>query len=157
MGDLRREPAGLDRVPLSNSTFEALRDLLHTHSGIALASHKLTMVQSRLAKRLRILGITAGKRSPAAPELPTIAEGGVPGFEANQWYGVITSAKVPKDIVNKLSLALNAAVNAPDVAERLMKDGSTPNGTTPAQFQAHIKSEIAKWRELIKVAGIKLN
>ena len=109
------------------------------------------------SNRLRILGITAGKRSPAAPELPTIAEGGVPGFEANQWYGVITSAKVPKDIVNKLSLALNAAVNAPDVAERLMKDGSTPHGTTPAQFQAHIKSEIAKWRELIKVAGIKLN
>ncbi len=107
--------------------------------------------------RLRILGITAGKRSPAAPELPTIAEGGVPGFEANQWYGVITSAKVPKDIVNKLSVALNTAVNAPDVAERLMKDGSTPHGTTPAQFQAHIKSEIAKWRELIKVAGIKLN
>ena len=109
------------------------------------------------SNRLRILGITAGKRSPAAPELPTIAEGGVPGFEANQWYGVITSAKVPKDIVNKLSLALNAAVNAPDVAERLMKDGSTPNGTTPVQFQAHIKSEITKWRELIKVAGIKLN
>lgn len=109
------------------------------------------------SNRLRILGITAGKRSPAAPELPTIAEGGVPGFEANQWYGVITSAKVPKDIVNKLSLALNAAVNAPDVAERLMKDGSTPHGTTPAQFQAHIKSEIVKWRELIKVAGIKLN
>ena len=109
------------------------------------------------SNRLRILGITAGKRSPAAPELPTIAEGGVPGLEANQWYGVITSAKVPKDIVNKLSLALNAAVNAPDVAERLMKDGSTPHGTTPAQFQAHIKSEIAKWRELIKVAGIKLN
>ena len=109
------------------------------------------------SNRLRILGITAGKRSPAAPELPTIAEGGVPGYEANQWYGVITSAKVPKDIVNKLSLALNAAVNAPDVAERLMKDGSTPHGTTPAQFQAHIHSEIAKWRELIKVAGIKLN
>ena len=109
------------------------------------------------SNRLRILGITAGKRSPAAPELPTIAEGGVPGYEANQWYGVITSAKVPKDIVNKLSLALNAAVNAPDVAERLMKDGSTPHGTTPAQFQAHIHSEIAKWRELIKVAGIRLN
>lgn len=109
------------------------------------------------SNRLRILGITAGKRSPAAPELPTIAEGGVAGFEANQWYGVITSAKVPKEIVNKLSLALNAAVTAPDVAERLMKDGSTPHGTTPAQFQAHIKAEIAKWRELIKVAGIRLN
>lgn len=107
--------------------------------------------------RLRILGITAGKRSPAAPELPTIAEGGIPGYEANQWYGVVTSAKVPRDIVNKLSAALVTAVNAPDVAERLMKDGSTPHGTTPAEFRAHIHSEIAKWRELIKLTGLKLN
>ncbi len=109
------------------------------------------------SNRLRILGITAGKRSPAAPELPTIAESGVPGFEANQWYGVVTSAKVPKPLVNKLSLALNSAVNAPDVAERLMKDGSTPHGTTPAQFQAHIKSEIAKWRGVIKMAKLRLD
>ena len=108
------------------------------------------------SNRLRILGITAGKRSPAAPELPTIAEG-LPGFESNQWYGVITSAKVPKDLVNKISLALNAAVNAPDVAERLMKDGSTPHGTTPVQFQAHIHSEIEKWRGVIKVAKLRLN
>ena len=90
------------------------------------------------------------------PELPTIAEG-LPGFESNQWYGVITSAKVPKDLVNKISLALNAAVNAPDVAERLMKDGSTPHGTTPAQFQAHIHSEIEKWRGVIKMAKLRLN
>ncbi len=109
------------------------------------------------SNRLRILGITAGKRSPAAPELPTIAEGGLPGFEANQWYGVITSAKVPKDLVNKISQALNTAVNAPDVAERLMKDGSTPHGTTPAQFQAHIHSEIEKWRGVIKMAKLRLN
>ena len=107
--------------------------------------------------RLRILGITAGKRSPAAPELPTIAEGGLPGFESNQWYGVITSAKVPKELVAKISAALNTAVNAPDVAERLMKDGSTPHATTPAQFQAHIHSEIEKWRSVIRMAKLRLD
>jgi tripartite-type tricarboxylate transporter receptor subunit TctC len=109
------------------------------------------------SNRLRILGITAGKRSPAAPDLPTIAEGGLPGFESNQWYGVITSAKVPKDLVNKISQALNTAVNSPDVAERLMKDGSTPHATTPAQFQAHIHSEIEKWRGVIRMAKLRLN
>jgi tripartite-type tricarboxylate transporter receptor subunit TctC len=109
------------------------------------------------SNRLRILGITAGKRSPAAPDLPTIAEGGLPGFESNQWYGVITSAKVPKDLVNKISQALNTAVNSPDVAERLMKDGSTPHATTPTQFQAHIHSEIEKWRGVIRMAKLRLN
>jgi tripartite-type tricarboxylate transporter receptor subunit TctC len=107
--------------------------------------------------RVRILAITAGRRSPAAPELPTIAESGVPGFEANQWYGVITSVKVHPAIVNKLSTAIAAAVNSPDVRDRLMSDGSTPVGSTPEQFKAHIKSEIAKWRKLVKDAGLQLH
>jgi tripartite-type tricarboxylate transporter receptor subunit TctC len=107
--------------------------------------------------RVRILAITAGKRSPAAPELPTIAESGVPGFEANQWYGVITSAKVHPAIVKKLSAAIAKAVNSPDVRDRLMSDGSTPVGSTPEQFSAHIKSEIAKWRKLVKDAGLQLH
>jgi tripartite-type tricarboxylate transporter receptor subunit TctC len=107
--------------------------------------------------RVRILAITAGKRSPAAPELPTIAESGVPGFEANQWYGVLTSAKVHPAIVNKLSAAIAAAVNSPDVRDRLMSDGSTPVGSTPERFRAHIKSEIAKWRKLVTDAGLKLH
>ena len=107
--------------------------------------------------RLRILGITDSKRSPAVPDLPTIAEGGLPGFAANQWYGVVTSARVPPAIARKLSAAIVAAVNSPDVAERLMKDGSTPLGTTPEQFKAHIHAEIARWRELVRATGLKLH
>ena len=106
--------------------------------------------------RIRILGITASKRSPAIPDIPTIAESGVPGFEANQWYGVITSARVPVSVVNRLSLMLKEAVHAPDVVERLTKDGSTPLTSTPAEFKAHISSEIAKWRKLVKDAGLQL-
>jgi len=107
--------------------------------------------------RLRVLAVSAAKRSPAAPELPTIAEAGVPGYEVDQWYGVVTSAKVPRAIVMKLSAAIAEAVKSPEVAQRLGADGSTPVGTTPEQFSAHIKSEIAKWRKVVKDAGLVLH
>jgi tripartite-type tricarboxylate transporter receptor subunit TctC len=107
--------------------------------------------------RLRILAITAGKRSPAAPDYPTMAEAGVPGYEVNQWYGVVTSAKVPPALVKKLSAAIADAVKSPDVAERLKSDGSTPVGSTSEQFNGHIKSEIAKWRKIATAAGLKLH
>ena len=107
--------------------------------------------------RLRILAITAGKRSPAAPEYPTMAESGFPGYEVDQWYGVVTSAKVPPALVKKLSSAIADAVKAPDVSERLTSDGSTPVGSTSEQFSAHIKAEIAKWRKLAQAAGLQLH
>jgi tripartite-type tricarboxylate transporter receptor subunit TctC len=106
--------------------------------------------------RLRVLAITAAKRSPAAPELPTVAEAGVPGYEVDQWYGVITGAKVPSAIVRKLSAAIAETLKSPDVVQRLGADGSTPVGSTPEQFSAHIKSEIAKWRKLAKDANLAL-
>jgi tripartite-type tricarboxylate transporter receptor subunit TctC len=106
--------------------------------------------------RLRVLAISAAKRSPAAPELPTIAEAGVPGYEVDQWYGVITSAKVPRPIVDKLQAAIAEALKSPDVVKRLSADGSTPVGSTPDQFNAHIRTEIAKWRKLVKDAGLVL-
>jgi tripartite-type tricarboxylate transporter receptor subunit TctC len=106
--------------------------------------------------RLRALAITAGKRSAAAPELPTVAEAGVPGYEVDQWYGVIASAKVPAPILRKLNLAINEALKAPDVIKRFSADGSTAMGSTPEQFAAHIRSEIAKWRRLVKEAKLEL-
>ena len=106
--------------------------------------------------RLRALAVTAGKRSAAAPELPTVAEAGVPGYEVDQWYGVITSAKVPAPIVRKLNAAINEALKSPDVVKRFSADGSTPQGSTPEQFNAHIRSEIAKWSKLVKEAKLEL-
>jgi tripartite-type tricarboxylate transporter receptor subunit TctC len=109
------------------------------------------------AGRLRVLAISAGKRSPAMPELPTIAESGLPGFEIDQWYGFVTSAKVPAAIVNKLSMAMADALKAPEVIQRLGSDGSTPVGSAPGQFNAHIKADIARWRKLVKDAGLMLH
>ena len=109
------------------------------------------------AGRLRILAMSAAKRSPLAPEIPTMAESGLPGYEVDQWYGVVTSAKVPPALVKKLSNAIADAVKSPDVAERLKTDGSTPVGSTSEEFTAHIRSEIAKWSKLATAAGLKLH
>lgn len=106
--------------------------------------------------RLKVVAITAAKRSPAVPDLPTVAESGIPGYEVDQWYGVITGAKVPRPIVNKLQQAMAQALKAPDVAQRLAGEGSTPVGSVPDQFSAHIRSEMNKWQKLVKEAKLSL-
>ena len=108
------------------------------------------------ANRVRALAITAKKRSPSI-DLPTVAESGLPNYEVDQWYGVITSSRVPKPIVTKIYGGIAEALKQPDVVQRLSHDGSTPVGSTPEQFTAHIKSEIAKWKRLVKEAKLELN
>jgi tripartite-type tricarboxylate transporter receptor subunit TctC len=105
--------------------------------------------------KLRGLAITAAKRSPSI-DLPTVAESGLKGYEVDQWYGVIASSKVPQPLIRKLSAAIAEALKQPDVATRLAADGSIPVGSTPEQFNAHIKSEIAKWKRLVKEANLPL-
>ncbi len=107
--------------------------------------------------RLKVVAITAGKRSPSVPEIPTLAEAGIPGYEVDQWYGVITGAKVPRPIVEKLSAAMAQALKDLEVVKRLAADGSSPVGSTPDQFSAHIKSEMAKWQRLVKDARLSLH
>jgi tripartite-type tricarboxylate transporter receptor subunit TctC len=109
------------------------------------------------SKRLRGLAVSTTKRQPSIPELPTIAESGVKGYEVDQWYGIITSAKVPKPIIQKLHLAIAESLKAPEVAKRLSGEGSIPVASTPEQFSAHISAEIGKWRKLVKDANIKLH
>lgn len=105
--------------------------------------------------RLRALAVTTAKRSQAMPELPTMAEAGVKGYEVAGWYGVVAPAKTPRPIVVKLNQEIVRALKMPDVGERMAADGSEPVGSTPAQFGAHIKAEVAKWRDLIQKTGIR--
>ena len=107
--------------------------------------------------KLRPLGVSARQRSPSAPEIPTLAESGVPGYEVDQWYGIIASAKVPRPIIDKLYQGISEGLKSPETAQRLSGEGSMPVGSTPEQFNAHIRAEVAKWRKLVKDAGLTLH
>jgi tripartite-type tricarboxylate transporter receptor subunit TctC len=117
-----------------------------------------TILQSQAqlkAGRLKALAVTTAKRSRAAPELPTMAEAGVPGYEVAGWYGIVAPPQTPKPIITKLNGEIVRILKLPDVGEKLAADGSEPVGSTPEAFGAHIKTEVAKWRKLIQQTGIK--
>ena len=105
--------------------------------------------------KVRALGVSSLTRSPAAPDLPTLNESGLPGFEVVNWMGYIIPAKTPRDIVNKLSAEIRAVLQVSETRERLMKQGLEPAGNTPEEFDAFIRSEIAKWSKVVKQAGLK--
>ena len=107
------------------------------------------------AGKVQALAVTSLRRSSAAPEIPTIAESGYPGFETAAWYGVLVPIGTPRDIVMRLNRATIAALGAAEVKERLVQEGSEPMGSSPAQFGAYIKSEIEKWSKVVREANIK--
>ncbi len=108
------------------------------------------------AGKVRALAVTADHRSPAFPDLPTVAEAGVPGYAAATWTGVIAPAGVPRPIVDKLNLAINRAMTSDAFREKFAKTGDEPGGGTPEEFALAIKTDSAKWGDLIKRAGIKM-
>lgn len=105
--------------------------------------------------RLRALGVTGTKRAPGADDIPTIAEAGVAGYEAVQWYGVLAPAATPRDIITKLHTGVVRTLQNPEVRQRLLNDGAEPVGSSPAEFATYIRSETEKWAKVIKAAGIK--
>jgi tripartite-type tricarboxylate transporter receptor subunit TctC len=109
------------------------------------------------AGKLRCLGATSRERSPLLPNVPTIAEQGVPGYDAVQWYGLMGPAGMPKDIVAKLNKAVVFALQDAGVRERFLASGADPVGNTPEEFSALVRSEVTKWAKVVKAAGIKVN
>jgi tripartite-type tricarboxylate transporter receptor subunit TctC len=105
--------------------------------------------------RLRGLATTGRNRSPAAPDMPTMIEAGVPGYEAVNWFGVAVHAKTLPALVTKLAQDIGRSVRAPDVAERLLSQGMEPTTSTPEEFSAYIRSETVKWAKVVKAAGVK--
>jgi len=105
--------------------------------------------------KLRPIAVTSAKRSPAAPDIPTIAESGLPGYEATSWYGILAPARTPPQIVARLHEVLVSVIGAPDMQDKLAAQGLDPVGNTPQQFAAVIKSEIAKWAKVVKASGAK--
>lgn len=105
-------------------------------------------------QRLRVLAVTGTKRSSALPEVPSVAQAGLPGYSTTTWYGLLAPAGTRPAVVERLSTAANKAVMAPELRERMLTDGAEPVGSTPAAFQQHIATEIAKWRQVVKRAGV---
>jgi tripartite-type tricarboxylate transporter receptor subunit TctC len=106
------------------------------------------------AGRLRTLGVTGPRRTPSAPDIPTIAEAGVPGYEVSGWYGLATTAKTPAATIERLNAAVNRAL--PELRERYANIGADIAGGTSAEFGAYLKSELEKWARVVKLSGAKV-
>lgn len=105
--------------------------------------------------RLLGLAVTSAERSPAAPNLPTVAESGIPGYETTSWHGVVVPAGTPNPVVKRLYTELRNITRQPEVKDRFAQDGTQVVGSTPEEYAATVKSESAKWAKIIKAAGLK--
>lgn len=109
------------------------------------------------AGRLRALAVTASKRAPALPQVPTFAEAGIPDFEAGSWYGVLAPAGTPKDIIAKLHSEISRILALADVKQRLAAEGAEPIGNTPEQFAEQIRRDSARWAKVAREARVRVD
>jgi tripartite-type tricarboxylate transporter receptor subunit TctC len=107
--------------------------------------------------RMTPLAVSGARRSPALPNVPTVAEAGVPGYEATTWYPVLAPAGTSRSIVEKLNGEFIAIIKAPDVQERFVAMGVEPIGSTPQELAAHIKSELRKWEKVVQLSGARVD
>lgn len=132
----------------------ALSDLLSGHVQMLYSSIPSVIGQVKQGQ-LNAIAVGSAKRLPSLPDVPTISESGVPGYEAYSWVGMLAPAKTPKEIVNKLNAEIVDILKQKDVAEKLNQQGALPVGDTPEQFGAYIKAEIDKWGAVVRSANIK--
>ncbi|HUP93627.1 MAG TPA: tripartite tricarboxylate transporter substrate binding protein [Burkholderiales bacterium] len=147
--------AGIDVVHVPyKGVPAALTDLVGGRLHYAFGSPVSTLPHIK-ENRLRLLAVTTPHRAPALPDVPTVAES-LPGYEFTGWMGLLAPVKVPRAIVNRLHAETVRIVHLPDVTRKLQLDAAEPVGSTPEQFAAHLKSEIARWTKVVKASGIKV-
>jgi tripartite-type tricarboxylate transporter receptor subunit TctC len=156
-GELFKTMAGVDIVHIPyRGAAPAIIDLLGGQVSLAFVSLPAALPHVK-ARKLAALGISASKRSAVAPDVPTIAESGLRGYEAENWYGVLAPAGTRREIVNKLNSEIVKVLQMPDVKERLYNQGFDILSSTPEEFAAYIKSEIIKWAKVVKDSGAKID
>ena len=156
-GEMFKQVTGvaMQHVPYKGSA-PAVMDLIAGRIDIMFDNIPLPLPHIRAGK-LRGLAVTAAQRSPSLPELPTLAEAGVPGFDGSSWYGIYAPAGLPQDMVAKLNAAFNEALRAPEIRERLTTQGWTVVGGTPEQFAAHTQAELERWAKVVKSANVRID
>jgi tripartite-type tricarboxylate transporter receptor subunit TctC len=142
----------LTHVPYKG-TAQSVSDLLGGQIQLIFGTLPLVIPQVK-SNRLRGIAVTAAKRSNAVPDIPTVGES-VPGYEAVQWYAFLGPKALPKDIVTRWSNEINRILHLPDVKERMAGDGIEPGDGTPERFREMLKSDVAKWQKVVKIANIK--
>jgi tripartite-type tricarboxylate transporter receptor subunit TctC len=145
----------MQHVPYKGSA-PAVMDLIAGRIDIMFDNIPLPLPHIKAGK-LRALAVTSAQRSPSLPELPTLAEAGVPGFDVSSWYGIYAPAGLPQDMVAKLNAAFNEALRAPEIRERLTTQGWTVTGGTPEQFAAHTQAELERWARVVKSANVRID
>ena len=156
-GELLNSMAGIriTHIPYKGAA-PASVDLVGGHISAAFPSISLALPHAK-AGRLRLLGITSLKRAASLPEVPTIAEAGVAGFEVLSWYGLLAPAGTPAESVTRINQDVTRVMHEADAAERIKALGAEPVKSTPAEFGAFLKNEMAKWAKVIRSAGVHAN
>lgn len=154
-GEMLKSLAGLNLtyVPYKSNP-QAITDLLGGQIDIVFADIATTMPQVKAGK-INGLAISSAKRSPLAPDLPTMAEAGVPGYDLVAWFAAFVPAKTPRAVVDKLNQALGLAINDKVTRDRLLAAGIEPETGTPDELKTFVESEIKKWATIVKAAGIQ--
>lgn len=155
MGELLKSMAGIDivHVPYKGGA-AALTELIGGQVQLYFGSVSATQPHTRSGK-IRPIATTGLKRTPAAPEVPTIDEAGVPGYDATGWWGILAPARTPTDRVNKLNTEITAMLDHADTQRRMREQGFDPAAGAPAYFARHVRTEIDKWARVVKLSGVR--
>jgi tripartite-type tricarboxylate transporter receptor subunit TctC len=153
-GEMLKRETGIDIVGVPyKGTGPAIQDVVAGQIDLVFAG--VATVQSLIkGGRLKALAVTSLRRLPAYPDVPAIAEV-LPGYEYNSWYGLFGPARMPKELVDRLAGAARAALASPEMARRLADEGLVPVGSTPAEFQTFVATEIVRWRKVVVATGAK--
>jgi tripartite-type tricarboxylate transporter receptor subunit TctC len=155
--ELFKTMAGVDLVHIPYKVMSQLQsDVIAGQVPIAFSTIPGALPHIQ-AGRMSALAVSGARRSAVLPNVPTVAEAGVPGYEATTWYPILAPADTPRTIVEKLNAELNGIVRAPDMKERLQAMGVDAIGSTPDELAAHIKSELRKWAKVVQLSGARVD
>ena len=155
-GQLFKSMAGVDMVHIPYTGSAPATTAILAGEASALFSTVPAALSHVKAGKLRALAVTTAKRSPIVPDVPTVAEAGLPGYEVVLWSGILAPPRLPREIMTRLNTDLQKVLQTPDVKERFASVSAEPSGSTPEQLSAHIRAEIEKYAKLIKEAGVRI-